>query len=271
DFDNDGWFDLAITNFHDEPNKVYKNDGDGFFSDVSYPSGVGYQGLSYLSWGADFADLDNDGYIDLYIANGHIDDNIQEVSPSITYAQPNQLFRNRGDGTFEDVSNQSGAGLLLQKVSRGAAFGDYDNDGDIDILVTNSHQTPDLIRNDTPHQNHWLLFETVGPPPVHGGDRGEVLGSPPRTGGGSNRDGIGTRIKVVTGGKSQIREVKSGGSYPSHSDMRLHFGLGQAAVADLVEIRWPSGLVERFEGVKADQFLRAKEGEGTIKNWGALQ
>jgi hypothetical protein len=131
--------------------------------------------------------------------------------------------------------------LLLKKVSRSVAFGDYDNDGDIDILVTNSHQTPDLLRNDTTNENNWLMFDTVG--------------------GKSNRDGIGTRIKVVADGKSQIREVKSGGSYPSHSDMRLHFGLGKATLADLVEIHWPSGLVNRFEGVKANRFLRAKEGE----------
>ena len=245
DFDNDGFFDLVITNFHDEPNRVYKNDGDGFFSDVTYQSGIGSQGLSYLSWGADFADLDNDGHIDLFIANGHIDENIAEVRPSLTYAQPNQLFRNCGDGTFEDVSNQSGEGLLLKKVSRGVAFGDYDNDGDIDILVTNSNQTPDLLRNDTTNQNHWLVFEIIGTQ--------------------SNRDGIGTRIQVVASGKSQIREVKSGGSYPSHSDMRLHFGLGGAVAADLVEIRWPGGLVERFEDVDANRFLRAKEGEGLIE------
>jgi hypothetical protein len=245
DIDNDGWFDLVVTNYHDEPNCVYKNDGDGFFSDITYQSGIGGQGLSYLSWGADFADLDNDGYVDLFIANGQLDENIKEIRPSLSYEQPNQLFRNRGDGTFEDVSTPpypGGEGLLLKKVSRGVAFGDYDNDGDIDILVTNSHQTPDLLRNDTTNQNHWLIFETIGSR--------------------SNRDGIGTRIKVVANGMSQIREVKSGGSYPSHSDMRLHFGLGQAVLADLVEIRWPSGLVERFEGVKANQFLIAKEGEG---------
>ena len=242
DIDNDGWFDLVVTNYHDEPNCAYKNDGDGFFSDITYQSGIGGQGLSYLSWGADFADLDNDGYVDLFIANGQLDENIQEIRPTLSYEQPNQLFRNRGDGTFEDVSNQAGEGLLLEKVSRSAAFGDYDNDGDIDILITNSRQMPDLLRNDTTNQNHWLIFETVGSK--------------------SNRDGIGVRIKVVANGMSQIREVKSGGSYPSHSDMRLHFGIGQAVLADLVEIRWPSGLVECFEKVKANQFLRATEEEG---------
>jgi len=245
DIDNDGWFDLVVTNYHDEPNCVYKNEGNGFFFDVTYQSGIGGRGLSYTSWGADFADLDNNGYVDLFITNGQLDENIKEIRPSFSYAQPNQLFRNRGDGTFEDVSNSSGEGLLLKKVSRGAVFGDYDNDGDIDILITNSRQTVDLLRNDTTNQNYWLIFDTVGAK--------------------SNRDGIGTRIKVLADGKSHIREVKSGGSYPSHSDMRIHFGLGQAAQADLVEIRWPSGLVERFKKVKANQFLRAKEGEGLSK------
>ncbi|MFQ6040554.1 MAG: CRTAC1 family protein [Candidatus Poribacteria bacterium] len=245
DIDNDGWFDLVVTNYNNEPNCVYKNDGDGFFSDITYQSGIGGYGLYYLSWGADFADFDNDGYIDLFIANGQLDENIEEIMLDLSYEEPNQLFRNRGDGTFEDVSNQSGQGLLLKKVSRSAAFGDYDNDGDIDILVTNSHQTPDLLRNDTINENNWLIFETVGVK--------------------SNRDGIGTRIRVVADGKSQIREVKSGGSYPSHSDMRLHFGLGEATVADLVEIRWSSGLVNRFEGVKANRFLKAKEGEKLIE------
>ena len=242
DINNDGWFDLVITNFHDEPNNVYQNDGNSFFSDITYQSGIGGQGLTYLSWGAEFADLDNDGYLDLFIVNGHIDDNIRLVRPSMTYEQPNQLFKNSKGQSFEDISDQSGPGLDLKMVSRGAALGDYDNDGDIDILVTNSYQSPNLLRNDTNSQNHWLVFEMVGIQ--------------------SNLDGIGVRIKVVTLEHSQIREVKSGGSYPSHSDMRLHFGLGQSTVVDLVEIRWPSGLTEHFKGINADQFLRVVEGKG---------
>ena len=242
DINNDGWFDLLITSFQDEPNSVYANEGNGFFSDITYRSKIGGATLSRLAWGADFADFDNDGYVDLFVATGHIDDNIQAINPTITYAQQNQLFWNQGDGSFADVSNLSGEGLLLKKVSRGAALGDYDNDGDIDILITNSHQAPDLLRNDTINQNHWLSFTTVGTR--------------------SNRSGIGTRIKVVAAGKSQIREVKSGGSYPSHSDMRLHFGLGDSTKADLVEIRWPSNLVEKFKDVQGDRFLVAKEGEG---------
>lgn len=242
DIDNDGWFDLVVTNFSGEPNAVYRSDRNGLFADITYRSGIGAQTLMRLSWGADFADFDNDGLVDLFIATGDLNDNIHLINPNLTYAQQNQLFRNTGNITFEDVSNQSGEGLLLKKVSRGAAFGDYDNDGDIDVIVTNCHQPPNLLRNDSAHLNHWLSFTTVGVQ--------------------SNRDGIGTRIKVVVGGKSQIREVKSGGSYPSHSDMRLHFGLGQSDMADLVEIRWPSGFVERFENVRGNRFLTATEGMG---------
>ena len=242
DIDNNGWLDLMITNYQDEPNSVYYNDGDGFFSDITYRSGIGAPTLTRLAWGADFADLDNDGWLDLFVAAGHLQENVQLINPTTTYPQQNQLFWNQGDGTFADISNASGEGLLLKKVSRGAAFGDYDNDGDIDILITNSRQTADLLRNDGVNQNHWLVFTMVGMQ--------------------SNRSGIGARIKVVAGEKSQIREVKSGGSYPSHSDMRLHFGLGQSAAADLVEIRWPSGLVECFKNVERNRFLIATEGEG---------
>ena len=242
DIDNDGWFDLVVTNFSGEPNAVYRSERNGFFSDITYRSGIGAKSLTRLSWGADFEDFDNDGYVDLFVAAGDLNDNVHLINPNLTYAQQNQLFRNTGNRTFEDVSNRSGEGLLLKKVSRGAAFGDYDNDGDIDVLVTNCHQTPDLLRNDSIHLNHWLSFSTVGFQ--------------------SNRDGIGTRIKVVVDGKSQIKEVKSGGSYPSHSDMRLHFGIGESDTADLVEIRWPSGLIERFENVEGDRFLTAKEGMG---------
>lgn len=242
DIDNDGWFDLVVTNFSGEPNAVYRGDRNGLFADITYRSGIGAPTLMRLSWGADFADFDNDGYTDLFVATGDLNDNVHLINPNLTYAQQNQLFRNRGDSTFEDVSNRSGEGLLLKKVSRGAAFGDYDNDGDIDVLVTNCHQTPDLLRNDSVNLNHWLSFTTVGVQ--------------------SNRDGIGTRITVVAGGKSQIKEVKSGGSYPSHSDMRLHFGIGQSDTAELVDIRWPSGLEERFENVQGNRFLTAMEGMG---------
>ena len=242
DIDNNGWFDLVITNFQDEPNSVYYNDGDGFFSDITYQSKIGGPTLARLAWGADFADLDNDSRIDLFVATGHLEEKVHLLNPTTTYPQQNQLFWNRGDRTFDDVSGSSGDGLLLKKVSRGAAFGDYDNDGDIDILVTNSYQTPDLLRNDTVNRNRWLVIATIG-----------TL---------SNRSGIGTRITVTAGESKQMREVKSGGSYPSHSDMRLHFGLGESAFAEHIEIRWPSGLVEHFKNIETNRFLIATEGKG---------
>jgi len=244
DYDNDGWLDLVTTTYENDPNCLFHNDGNGrTFDDNTYPSGYGDATFTYVSWGGGFADLDNDGYQDIFVANGHIYDNAEKVTYNrSTYAQQNQIFINRSNGKFQEISDQCGEGLLLKKVSRGAAFGDYDNDGDLDILITNSNQTPDLLRNDSANQNHWLVFSTIGAK--------------------SNRDGIGARVKMIAGGISQIREVKSGGSYLCHDDVRLHFGLGKAEQADLVEIRWPSGLVERFEDVKANQFLMAKEGEG---------
>ena len=247
DYDNDGWLDLVTTTYENDPNCLFHNDGNGrTFDDNTYPSGYGDATFTCVSWGGGFADFDNDGYQDIFVANGHIYDNAEKVTYNrSTYAQQNQIFSNLGNGTFQEISDQCGKGLLLKKVSRGVAFGDYDNDGDIDILITNSNQTPDLFRNDSVNQNYWLVFSTIGTK--------------------SNKDGIGARVKVIAGGISQIREVKSGGSYLCHDDMRLHFGLGKSEQADLVEIRWPSGLVERFEGVKANQFLSAKEGVGLIK------
>lgn len=247
DYDNDGWLDLIATNFEDDPNVLYRNLADGTFSDATDTSGVGTKSLPYLAWGVDFVDLDNDGYQDIFVANGHIDDNAKVYSPSATYAQANQIFLNLRDGTFSEISDQCGPGLHLKKVSRGAAFGDYDNDGDIDVLITNSNQPPDLLKNaglsnKSANPNHWLVLETVGTK--------------------SNRDGIGARVTVTVNETEQIREVKSGSSYLCQSDMRLHFGLGDADRADEVTIRWPSGWVERFKDVRADQFLRVTEGEG---------
>jgi hypothetical protein len=241
DYDNDGYLDLVVSNAANMPTILYHNDGNGFFTDVSFVSGVGQKTLSYFKWTTEFIDYDNDGFQDLFIANGHLQDNIELFLDS-TYPQQNQLFHNRGDGTFIDVSSETGPGMLLKKVSRGVAFGDYDNDGDIDIFINNSNQTADLLRNDGGNQNNWLMIKTIGVK--------------------SNRDGIGTRIKVISGSLSQIKEVKSGSGYLSQSDLRVLFGLGAHTKADLVELRWPSGLVERIQDVKAKQILTVTEGCG---------
>ena len=249
DYNNDGWLDLVVTNFESDPNGLFLNDREGAFADEAYAAKFGGIGTPYVGWGVDFVDLDNDGYQDIFVANGHIYDNAEEIHEGVNtfshYAQLNHCFLNLGDGTFSEVTSQSGSGLLINKVSRGAAFADYDDDGDLDILITNSNQKPDLLRNDISNTNHWLTIHIVG---TH-----------------NNRDGIGTRIKITTGRISQIREVKSGSSYLCQSDMRLHFGLGESANVDQIEVQWTSGSVEKIQNVKANQKLYLKEGEGIVQ------
>ena len=239
DYDNDGHLDLVVTNFQDQTNTLYRNEGDGLFSDVSYASGIGTMSLPYLAWGVSFCDYDNDGYQDLFIANGHLDENVQAFNPTGFYEQPNLLFRNNRDGTFDEVGVDSGSGMRVEKVSRGFAYADYDNDGDLDLLVTNLKGAPDLLENKG-GQNTWLILRLIGTR--------------------SNRDAIGARVKVTTGNLTQIREVRSGSSYLSQNDMRLHFGLGKYHQINQIEIRWPSGLQERLEGIEANQALTLVEG-----------
>ena len=239
DYDNDGYLDLVVTNFQDQTNTLYHNEGGGLFSDVSYASKIGTISLPYLAWGVSFCDYDNDGYQDLFIANGHLHENVQAFNPTGFYEQPNLLFCNNRDGTFDEVGTDSGSGMGLEKVSRGFAHSDYDNDGDLDLLVTNLKGAPDLLEN-RGGQNTWLTLKLIG---TH-----------------SNRDAIGARVKVTTGNLTQIREVRSGSSYLSQNDMRLHFGLGKYRQIDRIEIRWPSGLGEHLEGVKPNQNLTLVEG-----------
>ena len=249
DYNNEGRLDLVVTNFQGQTNTVYRNEGNGLFSDRSYASKIGVVSLPYLAWGVSFFDYDNDGYQDLFIANGHLQENVREFDPIGFYEQPNLLFRNNRDGTFDEVGMGSGQGSVgedvilppLERVSRGAAFADYDNDGDLDLLVTNLRASPDLLRNDGENRNAWLILKLVGTR--------------------SNRDAIGARVKVRTGKATQIREVRSGSSYLSQNDMRLHFGLGRYKQVDLIQIRWPSGLHERLEKIQANQILTLIEGK----------
>ena len=245
DYDNDGFLDLTVSNFQRETNTLYHNEGSGFFADVTTLAGIGEVTYSYLGWGIAFFDYDNDGYKDIFVANGHVLDNITEVDRSTTYPQRNLLFRNLGDGTFEDVSNQSGIGLSLQKVSRAAAFGDYDNDGDLDILVTNWNQTADLLRNEYGNLNNWIQIDVVGTK--------------------SNKSGIGTRIKLIIGDSKQYQEVQSGGSYLSFNDLRAHFGVGNAKKIDLIEIHWPSGHVDQYENLAVNYRFVATENAGLTR------
>ena len=250
DYDNDGDLDIVVANFQNEVVCLYRNEYGGFFIEVSFFAGIGRNTMPYVNFGTGFLDYDNDGDLDLFVANGHVLDNVALLDPTYSYGQPNNLFRNDSPGragrhTFTDVGSISGEGLQIKKVSRGTTFGDYDNDGDVDMLVLNSNDTATLLRNDGGNRNNYLIVKTVGTK--------------------SNRDGIGARVKVVAGDLTQIREVKSGSSYMSQNDTRLLFGLGDRAQADLVEVRWPSGTVDGVEQIPARQLLIVEEGKGIVQ------
>lgn len=246
DFNNDELLDLYVTNLNLEMHTLHKNSGGGLFSDVTLQTGIGEPSLAFVGFGTAFFDYDNDGNLDIVNANGHILDNVSMSSESTTYAQRNLLFRNSGNATFKEVGLSAGPGFGLEKVSRGLAIGDIDNDGDLDLLINNCNQTADLLRNANHTKNNWLVVKTVGTR--------------------SNRDGIGTRIILNTGELRQIREVKAGSSYQSQNDLRAHFGLGKAARIDRLELRWPSGTVDVLENVKANQVLTIREGQGITRH-----
>ena len=239
DYDHDGRLDLFITNFEDEYNILYHNDGHNSFTDVSYAAKVAEGSLPYVGWGTKFFDYDNDGWVDLFVANGHA------YPQRDHYRQREFLLHNNRDGTFSEVANQAGSALLEERVGRGAAFGDIDNDGDIDIIVADLDGSPQLLRNDSSERNNSVLIKTIGVK--------------------SNRDGIGARVKIVSGDLTQIDEVRSGGSYLSQSDLRLHFGLEKRTKIDLLEIRWPSGVIDKLTNLGVNRILSIKEGKGVVE------
>ena len=238
DYDNDGDFDLFVANFSYETNTLYRNEGV-FFKDVTAAAGLADPSHRFLGFGTNFLDYDNDGDLDLYVANGHVQDKIALFQSGVEYMQEHQLFRNDGGGSYAEASSISGEWFLHKQISRGAAFGDYDGDGDVDVLVTNCGGEAKLVRNDGGNRENWLMVRTMG---TH-----------------SNRDGIGTRVRVVAEGLEQVRQVRSGSSYLTASDPRLHFGLSHRTRIDLVEVRWPSGLVQRLEQVPVNQVLVIEE------------
>ena len=249
DVDGNGALDIVIGHLDSETSTVYLNNGDGTFSDMTSASGVGGSTLMDVTFGLVCLDADNDGDVDFFAANGHVVDNIDLVSDLVPYKQPNKLFENTG-GRFVDASDRFGPGLAIRKASRGLAAGDIDSDGDIDLLVNNVADRPTLLRNDGGNQSNWLTVKLVG-----------GRGSGVRGQGWSNRDGIGARVIVVSGGLRQVKEARSACSYQSASDLRVHFGLGQGQRVDMLEVRWPSGRVDQMQGVAPNRVLTIREGE----------
>ena len=237
--------DLIVTHLDQQLARFYRNLGEGLFEDATYRSKMSYATFHMSGFGTRFMDYDNDGMSDLFMANGHVLDNIQLYRADARYAEPKIMFRNLGNGVFDDVSGQLGPDFVTPRVSRGAAIGDYDNDGDVDILISNNGQPPQLFRNDGGNANHWLQLFLIGTR--------------------SNRDGIGARVKVTSGDLVLYDERKGGMSYQSAQDPRLHFGLGQRTRVDTVEIKWPSGELTKLRNLRCDQVLAVREGSGIIE------
>ncbi len=246
DYDLDGHLDIFKTHFADDTNGLYHNDGKGNFEDVTRAAKIGVE-TRYISWGAGMVDLDNDGLPDLFMTTGSVYPQLEKQLPQFPNRGPRVVFRNLGNGLFEELIDQAGPGVASAHCSRGCAFGDFDNDGDIDILIVNLGEPPSLLRNDVRGKHHWLKIKLIGTK--------------------SNRSAIGARVVVHYGSKKQAQEVMSQGSFYSANDPRLHFGLGAETSAD-IEIRWPSGLRQEFKAVPANQLIVVKEGMGVLPHAG---
>jgi hypothetical protein len=241
DYNGDGWPDIFKTNFSDDTSSLYQNNKDGTFTSKIFDAGLALN-TRYLGWGVMFFDMDNDGWPDVLIANGHVYPEVDTAHLGATYREPRLVYWNQGDGKFKDVSPESGPGVTEPAASRGLAIADFWNDGRMSAVVNNSGSKPMLLVNEAASSNHWLGVGTVG---KH-----------------SNRDGIGASVSVSAGGKTWVQEVRSGSSYLSSNDLRLHFGLGSAHKVDSIEIDWPSGLKESFEAPSIDRVLTLTEGTG---------
>ncbi len=271
DYDRNGSPDIYVTNFSLEPNSLHRNNGNSTFTETTFGAGVGNPTLLFLGFGTAFKDFDHDGWLDLFAANGHVIDNISLFDPTMTYAQTNQLFRNEGNGTFTDVSADAGAPFQVKRVHRGAAFGDVDNDGDVDILVTTVNDAPLLLRNDgiggrgAPGGSEGSGPDGTGRPRGAGDAAGHPASLLVSTEGvQSNRNGIGARVTVVTEAVRQSREVRSAYSYLAASDLRTHFGLGAYAGTDSVIVDWPGGRRDVVTGIEGGQWITIREGEGIV-------
>ncbi|WP_109486218.1 CRTAC1 family protein [Occallatibacter savannae] len=244
DYDCDGWFDIFKTNFADDTSDLYHNNGDGTFTDLSFNSGLGINN-TYVAWGCGFIDYDNDGWSDIVQINGHVYPEIDKYNFGETFKNPRLVYKNLGNGSFKDVSASMGPGITARYSSRGAAFGDYDNDGGMDILILNMNELPSLLHNIGGNKQNWIKLKLVGTK--------------------CNRTAIGARARVIVGKHAQMAEVQSGASVMSQNDLRLHFGLGSAKTIDVIEVKWPTTQkIERFEKVKVNQILTIREGDGII-------
>ncbi len=250
DYDLDGSLDMLKTNFAGDTPSLYRNLGNGTFDDATFEAGLGLT-TRYLGWGCGFFDFDNDGWPDILLCNGPVYPEVEQLKTEAGYAQRKILYRNQRNGHFTDVSEAAGPGIMDPVAARGCAFGDFDNDGDLDVVVNTVNDYPQLLRCDSSSRNNWIKIKAMGTK--------------------SNRSGIGARMKCVTQkpGEAkphqQIDEVRSGGGYFSQNDLRVHFGLGEAQKVDLLEIRWPSGQVDLLKNIDANQVLYVKEGEGVTR------
>jgi enediyne biosynthesis protein E4 len=244
DYDRNGTLDLFKTNFAGDTSTLYSNTGQGLCEDRTFASGVGLN-TRWLGWGVGFMDLENDGWLDLFLVNGHVYPEVEQIKTEAGYKQRKVVYRNLANGRFEDVSERLGSPVTTPKAGRGAAFADLDNDGDVDVVVNNVHDAPDLFRLESQKSNHWVTLKLVGTR--------------------SNRSAIGARVRVRTAAGVQVDEVRGGGSYYAQNDLRVHFGLGSTTKIDRVEVRWPNGLEETWTDLAVDRFVTLREGEGVRK------
>jgi len=242
DYNGDGKLDIFKTNFSDDTSTLYRNNGNGTFDDVTFAAGLGLH-TQYLGWGATFFDFDNDGWPDILVVNGHVYPEVDKQHLGSTYPEPRILYHNNGNGTYTDISADAGSGITAMHAGRGLAIGDLFNDGRLSAVISNMNDHPSLLVNQVRSPSHWIAIRTIGTK--------------------SNRDGIGARITIKAGQRVFVDEVRSGASYASQSDMRVHFGLGTASKVDSVQVRWPSGRVEQFGGLQLDTIHTVKEGSGS--------
>jgi hypothetical protein len=244
DYDHNGTMDIFKTNFAGDTSTLYANTGNGLCEDRTFAGGIGLN-TRWLGWGTSFVDLDNDGWLDLFLTNGHVYPEVRQLKTEAGYEQRKVIYRNLGNGRFADITEQLGPPVTDPKAGRGAAFGDLDDDGQIDVAIANVNDLPDLYRLNGNKANHWVTLKLVGT--------------------SSNRNAIGARVHCVSGGVEQWQEVRGGGSYLSQNDFRVHFGLGAATRVDRLEVRWPNGNEQSWQNLDVDRFHTLTEENGRVQ------